>query len=375
MPDSNPDSSRSSPPLKGAIILALAASGVMLLAPILAQSHQLRGSVLPTLLLGFVLSTIAGIWVFRIARQRPVGHKLWARLLGVLMLLLGLGGPLLLLTFLFLMMSYGGAWGRPLRVQGHQLHPELRVGSDWTLGERADTSGLDAPTRSALEALWLHDAQKEHASVPAFARISWLLAATGAPADLMEWAHRAGLEEVDHARRCFALAAGYGGRTHSVEPMSDLLLGGLDVQGDPRVALAVESLRDGCLLEDFNADVAGACAVECRDPAARDVLGRIAREERSHAEFSWALLDWTLQVGAAPVRTAVAEATQRLGRIRRPTATTARTAILVSAADPRRMREHGRLPDTEWAPLWEQRLSATAARVAGLLEKRQAQVS
>lgn len=75
------------------------------------------------------------------------------------------------------------------------------------------------------------------------------------------------------------------------------------------------------------------------------------------------------------MRTAVAEATQRLGRIRRPTATTARTAILVSAADPRRMREHGRLPDTEWAPLWEQRLSATAARVAGLLEKRQAQVS
>jgi hypothetical protein len=39
------------------------------------------------------------------------------------------------------------------------------------------------------------------------------------------------------------------------------------------------------------------------------------------------------------------------------------------------MREHGRLPDTEWAPLWERRLSATAARVAGLLEKRQAQVS
>ena len=60
-------------------------------------------------LLGFVLSTIAGIWAFRIARQRPVGHKLWARLLSVLMLLLGLGGPLLLLTFLFLMMSYGGA--------------------------------------------------------------------------------------------------------------------------------------------------------------------------------------------------------------------------------------------------------------------------
>ena len=39
--------------------------------------------------------------------------------------------------------------------------------------------------------------------------------------------------------RCFALAAGYGGRTHTVEPMPDLLLGGataLDwAAGDPLV--------------------------------------------------------------------------------------------------------------------------------------------
>jgi len=33
--------------------------------------------------------------------------------------------------------------------------------------------------------------------------------------------------------------------------------------------LAEESLEDGCLLEDFNADVAAACAEVCRDPATR----------------------------------------------------------------------------------------------------------
>ena len=43
---------------------------------------------------------------------------------------------------------------------------------------------LAIPRRAALEALWLHDAQKEHASVPAFSRISWMLAAVGAPADV-----------------------------------------------------------------------------------------------------------------------------------------------------------------------------------------------
>src|SRR5262249_34788491 len=153
---------------------------------------------------------------------------------------------------------------------------------------------LDEPTRRALEALWLHDAQKEHASVPAFARISWLLAAVGAPADLAEGAHRAALEEIDHTRRCFALAAGYAGRSHSVEPMPDLLLDGLALRGDPRVVLARESLADGCQLEDFNADVAAACAVVCEEPATGAVLDRIAVEERSHADFSWALLRWLL---------------------------------------------------------------------------------
>ena len=45
--------------------------------------------------------------------------------------------------------------------------------------------------------------------------------------------------------------------------MPDLLRGGLDMRGDPLVHLAVESLEDGCLLEDFNADVAAACEAAC----------------------------------------------------------------------------------------------------------------
>jgi hypothetical protein len=185
----------------------------------------------------------------------------------------------------------GGAWGRPLRVRGRQLHPELRLGSDWTQGDRPDPRGLDEPTRAALEALWLHDAQKEHASVPAFARLSWLLAAVGAPAELLEWSHRAAMEEIAHTRLCFALAAGYGRRSFTVEPMPDLLLGGLDLKGRPLEVMAIESVTDGCQLEDFNADVAAACAAVCEEPVTRRVLEQIAREERSHAEFSWAMVE------------------------------------------------------------------------------------
>jgi hypothetical protein len=265
--------------------------------------------------------------------------------------------------------SSGGAWGRPLRVRGRILHPELREGSDWTLGERPCVDGIDAPTRAALEALWLHDAQKEHASVPAFSRISWMLAAVGAPAELAEWSHRAALEEVDHARRCFALAAGYGGRSHGVEPMPDLLLGrGLGLAGDPLVTLAIESLEDGCLLEDFNADVARACELACEDPATRAVLARIAREERSHADFSWALLAWLVQRGGARVAVALDGRIEKLARVARPTAVSSKNAALVARADAARMRAHGRISDGEWAALWEHRVAETARRArAGVL--------
>lgn len=263
--------------------------------------------------------------------------------------------------------SMGGAWGRPLRVRGRQLHPELREGADWTRGERPSPEGLDEPTRRALEALWLHDAQKEHASVPAFARLSWLLATVGAPAELAAWCHRAALEEIEHTRLCFALAAGYGGRSHTVEPMPDLLLGGLDGVNDPRVTLAAESIADGCLLEDYNADVAAECARACEESATRAVLEQIAREERSHADFSWALVTWLLERHPAAVRPAVDAELSRLEAVRRPTAVSSEKAALVAQADAAALRRHGRLPDAEWARLWALRLDETRRRVRALL--------
>jgi hypothetical protein len=263
--------------------------------------------------------------------------------------------------------SGGGGWGRPLRVKGRQLHPELKEGADWTAGERPSRAGLDAATCAALEGLWLHDAQKEHASVPAFSRISWLLAAVGAPADLMAWSHKAALEEVDHAQRCFALAAGYGGRTFTVEPMTDLLLGGLADVKDPVVTLALESLKDGCLLEDFNADIAAKCATVCEEPVTRSVLLQIAREERSHADFSWALIDWALAHHRVRVAPALEQALTELEQISRPTTANAEKQKRVDRADPKALRRHGRIEDAEWAECWAQRVSATRARMLDVL--------
>lgn len=315
-------------------------------------------------------SAVLGI-VYWIRAKPSTGVKVGLIFWAIGASLVGLGGPVGMLFARFAegasAVMLGGAWGRPLRVRGRQLHPELRHGADWTRGARPSVVGLDAATRIALEALWLHDAQKEHASVPAFSRVSWLLAAIGAPAELLEGAHRAALEEIEHARRCFALAAGYGGRSHSVEGMPDLLQGGLDIEGDARVAIAIESLRDGCLLEDFNADVAARCAEVCTEAVTRDVLVCIAREERSHADFSWDVLAWLLERWPTEIGRALRAELAKLETVARPTAVSSKIAPLVAAADPVKLREHGRLADEEWAQLWHERLFATRARAEAML--------
>ncbi len=274
-----------------------------------------------------------------------------------------------LLVVGFFVATGGPGWGRPLRIRGRQLHPELREGSDWTRGLQPDPTGLDEATRHALESLWLHDAQKEHASVPAFSRIAWMLAAVGAPAELMEWSHRAALEEIEHTRLCFALAAGYSGRSHTVEPMPDLLLGGLDEKANPLLTLAVESLSDGCQLEDFNADVAAACAEVCQEPVTRTVLELIAREERTHADFSWALLEWLLERSRDTVQPAIEKSLAELNNYPRPTAVGWKKRPMVARADPEQMLKHGRLPDERWRELWDIRLVETRLRVQSLLEQ------
>jgi len=263
--------------------------------------------------------------------------------------------------------ALGGAWGRPLRIRGRQLHPSLREGSDWTFGDQPNPEGLDDRTREALAALWWHDAQKEHASVPAFARVSWLLAAAGAPAELLEWSHRAAIEEISHTRACFALAAGYAGHSRTVEPMPDLLLSGLSEGEDPRVLLAKESLSDGCQLEDFNADVAAACAEVCQEPVTKDVLERIAREERTHADFSWAVLEWLASTHGNVVAAAIDQALAELDRYPRPTAVSFVNRRLVESANVSALRAHGRLSDEEWGRMWQERLVQTKDRVEARL--------
>jgi hypothetical protein len=316
-------------------------------------------------LFGLALSSLICGLIHAIMYREYRGYAIASSLLG---LVLGIGALFEALILTFSHTSFG--WGRPLRWQGKLLHPELQEGSDWTTGEQPSTTGLDIPTRRALEAYWLQDAQKEYGSVPAFARIGWLLSAVGAPPHLVTGAYQAALQETHHAQRCFAMASGYGGRSFTAQPLPELLVGSLGVQGNALAVLACESLRDGCLIEDFNADIAQASLDICQEPVAQGVLAMIAKEERFHGEFSWQLLEWVVSKKNDEVIQALKKAIAALDNESRPSAAcTPQVKPFLQNASESDLVNHGRLPDEQWQPLWEMRLQATKQRACALLER------
>lgn len=259
--------------------------------------------------------------------------------------------------------------GRPLRIQGEPITTQVQLSrvSNWAQGPRPDSSDLDESTRSALEILWLQDARGEHASIPAFSRISWQLAAIGAPPELLERAHKAAIEEINHARICFALAEGYGGRSYFVQPIPEMLKGGLDLSNDPIGVIAAETIFDGCLMEGFFADVASAATVQCEEPAALTALKQIACEEKSHAAFSWAILEWLLKQHPTKVKIIIQDAYHELETYNRPYAVSKEQKHLVEKANPTLLIKHGRLPDEQWQKIWNEHVRKTQHDLKELL--------
>lgn len=314
-----------------------------------------------------IRGVIFGIKAMRRAATVPASSVAAVMAYGVFALLGLLGVPLFLLGGALFHSGIGIAgWGRPLRVRGKMVHPSIRVGDEWTRGESPDVSALDGATRAALAAWWLQDAKKEHASVPAFSKISWQLAALGAPAELLERCHVAALEEVDHTRRCFALVAAYAGRSSTVEAMPELNAA-WTAPADPVVAMALDSLVDGCLTEDLNADAAGLALSRAQDPAVRGVVERITRDERSHAELAWEIVAWCVRQGGARVADAVRAELDRLPQ-RGPIPYDDTVGALVAQANPAQLLAHGRVPMEDWPGLYQRRRAMTIARVRALLD-------
>ena len=198
--------------------------------------------------------------------------------------------------------SHSTTEGRALRVARRVVAARVVDGMGWeTESVVPDASLLSPEARGALARLWTECARAEHASVPAFSRLSLSLVALGAPARLVEAAHRAALEEIEHARLAFSFASAYAGEPVGPGPLPELRRAPA-VTATSLAELAAESLVDGCFLEGIAAEVARRALFRARDPQVRAALAVIARDEASHAELAWDVVQWCCEMGGQGVR-------------------------------------------------------------------------
>jgi len=175
--------------------------------------------------------------------------------------------------------------------------------ADWLQAEvtPAILDALDEDTRRALGEAWLDDASVEHASIASFSRVSMELMAVGAPPELIEASHHAALDEVRHARICFALARAYLRRDVGPGPLP---------LPSPRVSsiadVAADAFLEGCVGESLSALVAARAAERCVDAEVKRLLSAMARDEEAHAALAFRTLAWCLRVGGRPVAERIA---------------------------------------------------------------------
>ncbi len=188
-------------------------------------------------------------------------------------------------------LSHPCGGGRPLLDEGEARVAPVRAGDSWSVA-------LDLGARDEGEGrAWLEDARMEHASVASFARAALELMAVGAPPELVAACHRAALEEIEHARLCFAMASAHLGVAHEPGPLSIAA---------PRPCSLVDVARntviEGCIAES------AAVLMAMRRPAtgvAREILDRIVRDETEHAALAFRIVRFCIAVGGDEVRRAV----------------------------------------------------------------------
>jgi hypothetical protein len=169
---------------------------------------------------------------------------------------------------------------------------------------------VDDATRSRLADEWLCDAQMEHASIAAFAKVSLDLARVGAPPELVQRVHQAALDEVRHARLCFGLASAYAGSPRSAGPLDVPLDASraVETRSGLLARIAVQSAIDGCVHEAGAAYGIDRAARSAEDPVVRKILEGIANDEHAHAELAWDILVWCVKTGDRSVHAAVERA-------------------------------------------------------------------
>jgi len=232
--------------------------------------------------------------------------------------------------------------GRPLLADDggrRGIVASQRRGARWTRKPLAPLGTALAPeVRAAIARAWLDDALAEHASVASFARATLELVAVGAPPSLLAAHQRAGLQEIRHAERCFALARAYGGDPIDPGPVAIPLprAGGL-------ARLACDTLVEGCVAETIGALLAARALEGCVVDVTREALRIIAADEAAHAALAWRTLAWALREGGERVTRSVLERVRAL----RDEAGSDGAGEPLDPHDLAELRAHGRLAASE----------------------------
>lgn len=206
--------------------------------------------------------------------------------------------------------------GRPLVVDGVSLlAPAVHRATGWPsdpAGPRA--APVSEPTdheRAVLAAMWLRAARQEHASIASFGRFALELLSFGAPPELVAAAHTAALDEIRHARACFALASRYAGEP--LGPGAFPLPSAVPLATD-LAAFAAAVVEEGCVGETIAALFASEQRAAASDHEVCAALDILSADEARHAELAWAALRWAIAEGGDPVREAAAQAFDRAAR-------------------------------------------------------------
>ena len=182
--------------------------------------------------------------------------------------------------------------GRPLRTEkGFSQPATIRAGLP-----RESYCGFSHLDRQAVGDLWLHKAQAEWLSVPAFQQLIEDLTEVNAPRELILQARCAKRDEIQHTLLTAGISAMATGQSISIE--TPIQTSRAPLQGLAGLTrLAFESWTDGCLHEGLAAREVERQAHEATEPRIKEVLSQIATEEKAHEELAWKVIQWSLQEG------------------------------------------------------------------------------
>jgi hypothetical protein len=143
------------------------------------------------------------------------------------------------------------------------------------------------PAPSPLGDYFASVAHLEAAAVHAFDQLHQELAASGAPAPLLQAARRARRDELRHVRLTARLARRFGGKPAPARVTK--------TPSRPFAAIALENAVEGCIRETFGALIATFQAQNAKDPEIAEAMHTIARDETRHAALSWAIAHWAAE--------------------------------------------------------------------------------